>query len=188
MSVSSDMRFEMHIDDVEIYTENSIKKALEVIGLKAETYAKAKCPVDTGLLRNSIAHAVSGNAPKIGGVSAVGESAERVYKASNPDKDGKIHIGIYSKNKKLPNLKNDIRVYIGTNVEYAPYVEMGHIDARSGKHIKAQPFIKPALMNHLPEWQEIFMSIVPEAMKEELEHKRGTFTREKKTKNNKSSN
>ena len=44
--------------DVEKYTIESIKEALEIIGLRAESYAKLKCPVDTGLLRNSIAHAV----------------------------------------------------------------------------------------------------------------------------------
>ena len=32
-------------------------KALEIIGGKAESYAKKGCPVDTGRLRNSITHA-----------------------------------------------------------------------------------------------------------------------------------
>lgn len=31
-------------------------KALEIIGGKAESYAKKLCPVDTGRLRNSITH------------------------------------------------------------------------------------------------------------------------------------
>lgn len=31
-------------------------KALEIIGGKAESYAKKRCPVDTGNLRNSITH------------------------------------------------------------------------------------------------------------------------------------
>lgn len=40
-----------------INTKNAaIQKALEMIGLQAEGYAKLKCPVDTGRLRNSITH------------------------------------------------------------------------------------------------------------------------------------
>ena len=32
------------------------KRALEIMGGKAESYAKQLCPVDTGNLRNSITH------------------------------------------------------------------------------------------------------------------------------------
>ena len=38
-------------------------RALEKCGLTAEGYAKKLCPVDTGNLRNSIAHAVDGGEP-----------------------------------------------------------------------------------------------------------------------------
>lgn len=78
--------------------------ALTAIGMKAEDYAKLKCPVDTGNLRNSI-----------------------TFSASVEEKV----------------------VYLGTNVEYAPYVEMG--TSRS----KAQPFIKPAIENHHDEYMDI---------------------------------
>lgn len=54
------------------------ERGLEAIGLAAEGHAKKLTPVDTGRLRNSISHAVDGDA-----------------------------------------------AYIGTNVEYAPYVELG---------------------------------------------------------------
>lgn len=40
--------------------------ALEAIGIVAESYAKMNTPVDTGRLRNSISHAVSGNDVYIG--------------------------------------------------------------------------------------------------------------------------
>lgn len=36
-------------------------QALEICGGKAETYAKKKCPVDTGNLRNSITHQMEGD-------------------------------------------------------------------------------------------------------------------------------
>ena len=40
--------------------------ALEAIGLTAEKYAKKETPVDTGRLRNSMAHATDENAAYIG--------------------------------------------------------------------------------------------------------------------------
>ena len=39
--------------------------------------------------------------------------------------------------------------YIGTNVEYGPYVEMGTTRTR------AQPFIKPALADHVDQYKQI---------------------------------
>lgn len=111
--------------DVEKYTEESILQALEMIGLKAESYAKVEITnngsVDTGLLRNSIAHAVT---------------------------------------------VKEHKVYIGSNVYYAPYVELGHHQTpgrfvpQIGKRLKAswvqpKPFIKPAVMEHIEEYKQI---------------------------------
>ena len=39
--------------------------------------------------------------------------------------------------------------YVGTNVEYAPYVELGT------KRTKAQPYLKPAIANHVDEYKQI---------------------------------
>lgn len=36
--------------------EEAIERAFEAIGMQAEGYAKLKCPVDTGHLRDSISH------------------------------------------------------------------------------------------------------------------------------------
>ena len=46
--------------------EKAIKNGLEAIGLTAEGHAKKETPVDTGRLRNSIAHAVESDAAYIG--------------------------------------------------------------------------------------------------------------------------
>ena len=43
----------------------------------------------------------------------------------------------------------DPAAYIGTNVEYAPYQELGTI------HMKAQPFLKPAVADHANEYRKI---------------------------------
>lgn len=43
---------------------------------------------------------------------------------------------------------------IGTNVEYAPYIEFGH-HTPSGGFVSPIPFLKPAVANHIPEYRAI---------------------------------
>lgn len=45
-------------------------------------------------------------------------------------------------------------VYIGTNVEYAPYVEYGT------RRSRAQPYLEPAIQNHLGEYERIAKSFL----------------------------
>lgn len=76
------------------------------------------------------------------------------------------------------NLKNSMTsevsmeekaVYVGTNVEYAPFVEFGHHQEvgrfvpEIGKRlvrefVPAQPYLKPAIENHLDEYKHILES------------------------------
>ena len=53
-------------DEVLSALEKAKKRGLEAIGLVAEGHAKKITPVDTGRLRNSIAHAVEDDAAFIG--------------------------------------------------------------------------------------------------------------------------
>ena len=53
-------------DEVLSALEKAKKRGLEAIGLAAEGHAKKITPVDTGRLRNSIAHAVEDDAAFIG--------------------------------------------------------------------------------------------------------------------------
>ena len=73
------------------------------------------------------------------------------------------------------NLKNSMTselsqeekaVYVGTDVEYAPFVEFGHhqevgryvpaIGARLVReYVPGQPFLKPAIQNHMDEYKHI---------------------------------
>ena len=53
-------------DEVLAALKKAKKRGLEAIGLTAEGYAKKDTPVDTGRLRNSISHAVEGDAAYIG--------------------------------------------------------------------------------------------------------------------------
>lgn len=90
--------------------------ALEIIGGKAEGYAKRLCPVDTGRLRNSITH------------QQFDESTE----------------------------------VIGTNVEYAPFVELSH-HSPSGNLIPGKPFLRPAAEGHTDEYKNIIQQVMKNA-------------------------
>ena len=87
-------------------------RALEICGGTAERYAKqnltANRSVDTGVLRNSIAHA-------------------------QRDEDTEV---------------------VGTNVYYAPYVELGH-HTRSGSWVAPKPYLRPAVEDHRKEYETI---------------------------------
>ena len=105
--------FEVRIDvdnREEILKElnEKVRNALEAIGAEAERIASGKCPTDTGLLKNSITHAVSGEATAISS-----------YRADEPDRKGVINSGGY-----FGTVGDDkeAAVYIGSNVEYAPYI------------------------------------------------------------------
>ena len=89
-------------DEVLAALERAKKRGLEAIGLTAEGHAKKETPVDTGRLRNSIAHAVEGDA-----------------------------------------------AFIGTNVEYAVFVEAG-ARGRKGVHM-----LQRAATEHTDEYKKI---------------------------------
>ena len=116
---------------------------LEKIGLIAERYAKMKCPVDTGRLRNSITHAVGGKGFSVGSYHA---SKGATGKSAGSKGAGSVKMGFYSGS---PGSAGDDTVYIGTNVEYAPYVELGSLKQR------AKPYLKPAILNHINEYNEL---------------------------------
>ena len=118
--------------DLEVYlTDNSkevldalpkaIKRALYAVGAFCEEKAKAKCPVKTGFLRNSITFAVGGEGPNI-----------VAYSAEFPDETGAIRQGGYNYNGRLPG--GDY-VLIGSNVEYAADQELGNSNGISGRHL-----------------------------------------------------
>lgn len=100
-------------------------RALEIIGGKAEGYAKRLCPTDTGRLKNSITH------------QQMDENTE----------------------------------VIGTNVEYAAAVELGHHQEPGryvpaiGKRLKksfvpGKPFLRPAAENHTAEYKAVIQDVM----------------------------
>ena len=122
----------------------ALLRGLETCGLVAEGYAKKLAPVGTpestgipgyigGLLRGSITHALSG---------------EQAAKSTYQDNGG-VRRGTYSGTAPEEGDANKKAVYIGTNVEYAPYQELGTI------HMAAQPFLKPAVADHSNTYRKI---------------------------------
>lgn len=117
---------------------------LELVGQAAEGHAKDDCPVDTGLLRNSIAHAVAGEQPSIGESYKGTAKKQRTYKSN----DGK-KTGTYS--NKTPKKGDEHSVYIGSNVEYAPAVELRDRTHAVGK----AHFIRDAITQNVDEYKNL---------------------------------
>ena len=106
--------------------EKNIKKALKTCGQKAQDFAVENLTrngsVKTGLLRNSIAYAIGGEAP-----------TPKTYKADNAGEDAKGE----SYDETAPEDNGDVyTVYVGTNVEYALHVEA------------KKSYLAPALKEH----------------------------------------
>ena len=147
------IKVESHVDDVLDELKKRIDKALTLCGESAEGYAKLnltdKDAVVTGLLRNSITYELSGRATHISS-----------YKADKGSKTGKYSGALGD--------KDDDAVYIGTNVEYAPYIEFGTgRNAAPGvggqqtfEGIKPMPYLKPALADHKEEYARIIKDVL----------------------------
>lgn len=129
-----EVRIESNLPKVKAELAERIPAILEGIGLQAEGNAineitKLKA-VDTGRLRNSITFATSerqGTPNTQGGAQALPED----YKPRQTPEDG--------------------AVYIGTNVEYAQYIELGT------SRMNPRPFLKNAIANHTNEYKDIVL-------------------------------
>ena len=129
----SNYRAKDNTDEVLSAMEKAIERGLKSIGLEAEGYAKEyETAVDTGRLRNSITWALSGEEANTKEYEyKVGEETKKGHYEGNAPKD---------KNK---------AVYIGTNVEYAPYIELG------AKGRDALHFLKRAATEHKDRYKEL---------------------------------
>ena len=139
---------EDHIDEVLDELGDLAKTALSECGIQAVAHAVDKLTeysaVDTGLLRNSLTYGIGGEKTSVDKYSPSHTPGQHSGRTA---KDG-------SYKGKLP--KDDdwkYTLYVGTNVYYAPYVEMGH------KHgtwsVEAKPYLKPALNDWKTEYADI---------------------------------
>lgn len=76
-------------------------------------------------------------------LEAIGLQAESYAKLLCPVDTGRL------RNSITHEQEDDTTEVIGTNVEYAAYVEMGT------SRMKAQPYLEPAVTNHTSEYQDI---------------------------------
>lgn len=126
--------------DVEIIADNTdevyrdiysaIQTGLERIGQVAERYAAERAHVKTGRLKASISHAT-----KI--------TQGRTYNYKDDDKKAYSY--------EIGTGAEENTVYIGTNVEYAPFVE------------KRYPYLKPAAAEHMSEYKDLLEKYIGRA-------------------------
>lgn len=120
--------------------KEQVEQGLAAIGLEAEKYAKGDCPVDTGRLRNSITYVTSkhqgtpneGGFERKGGGTPDSAKPEDYTPLAKPDKD-------------------DLSMYLGTNVEYAEAVEFRDMTHQTGK----AHFLRDAVADHKDQYKEI---------------------------------
>lgn len=116
--------------------ERCLKRALTAIGMQAESYAKLKInqadAIDTGRLINSVTYGTT----------------DRAGSHDYSDHEGNHY-------QDTIGLAEEDAVYIGTNVEYAPYIEMGHKYYYSGTTYAPVHFLKDAAGNHTAEYKDI---------------------------------
>ena len=100
------------------------------------------------------------NAAKIAALERMGGTAETHAKKYCPVDTGRLRASITHQKQ------DEDTMLVGTNVEYAPYVELGH-DQEAGRyvpalgkrlvasHVNGKPYIRPAIENHVSEYQQI---------------------------------
>lgn len=118
--------------------EAAIRRGNEAIGLAAEGHAKKKITsaraVDTGRLRNSITYALAGEETHVKSYKANKGGKERETYTYDGTAEGKKGSG----------------VYIGTNVEYAPGIELGTHRKAGAVH-----FLQDAATGHTDEYKRL---------------------------------
>ena len=131
--MSKNIEYRDNTDEVLSALKAAIKRGNEAIGMTAEGHAKKKCPVNTGRLRNSITYALAGE-----------ETHVKSYKANKGGKDRET----YTYEGTADGEKGS-GVYIGTNVEYAVFVENG-ARGRTAVH-----FLQDAATGHMDEYKQL---------------------------------
>ena len=102
---------------------------------------------------------ITSNIPEI--LTATKEAIQKAYEAVGLQGEGyaKMLCPVDTGNLRnsITHFTADDGAYIGTNVEYAPYVEFGT------SKTPAQPFLEPAATEHSDEYVEIFREFLKDA-------------------------
>ena len=136
--MAKNIEYRDNTEEVLSALEAAIKRGNEAIGMTAEGHAKKKITsagaVDTSRLRNSITYALAGE-----------ETHVKSYKANKGGKDRET----YTYDGTAEGKKGS-GVYIGTNVEYAPGIELGTHRSAGAVH-----FLQDAATNHTDEYKRL---------------------------------
>ena len=148
--MKTNMTFSLNLSrekEVKEALDSQIKAALVACGEIAHTHAVDLCPIDTGRLINSIHYTVYKS-----------QGGTYRYKDRGLKNGKKTPEGPKQYEYSYGAVGDEKSMYLGTNVEYAPYVEEGS-KGRTPKH-----FIKYAIENHKEEYrQEIHRHLSGEA-------------------------
>jgi len=93
----------------------------------------------------------------------IGGSAEGHAKEACPVKTGNLRNSITNSFDEMDETGHPadgaVTIYVGTSVEYAPYVELGH-RKRNGGFVQAKPFLRPAMENNRDEYEQIVNQVL----------------------------
>lgn len=121
----SDVQFTDNSAEYLSALEQAKARALEIIGGKAESYAKGLVPVDTGALRNSITHQVEGDTVYVGSA---------------------IHYAPYVELGTGPHYTPPPE-WMESNAPQGAGLGHGFVTAR--------PYLRPAVESHLNEYKDV---------------------------------
>ena len=88
------------------------------------------------------------------GLKMVGMQAESYAKDLCPVKTGNLRNSI---SHAIRDEGGTVELGVGSNVEYAPYVELGTVK------MSARPYLRPAAENHTPEYKAVVESCMKNA-------------------------
>ena len=131
------VNFNSNREEVEKQVDDAILKSLRLVGGLAERKAKETISdmkaVDTGFLRNSITFALGGESANISDYSDDNGDQKGSYSGTAPTDE-----------------KNEHAVWIGSNVYYAPYVELGTTK------MNPRPFLGDSIQANQAEFEKLF--------------------------------
>jgi len=132
-----------NLPKIEKELEKALMTAGEIIGGLAESYAKQSLTdsgaVDTGRLRNSVAHGMAGGKLSVNEYTDKSGNVVGDYGGGDIPKDatGKKYV-----------------VVVGSNVSYASFIELGT------KKMSERPYLRPSIENHKEDYKEVLKEIL----------------------------
>lgn len=137
--IKTTIKKEWHGQEVKIQGKKVVGKTIYEVGLVVEGQAKLLCPKDWGYLAASITtQAWDGRGTEPEDSTKYSRHVKtNLLKKTADYESAKVQYSLWDMYIQAP--KEDMEVYVGTPLEYGPYVEFGTIRSR------AQPFLRPAL-------------------------------------------